>query len=121
MTPIEQLLQRKHDAAMKRSREMAAHAVPGTTQVNVCSHHAKKPDPELAVLPADVFVGKFVKITLAEGPAQEHVWIFCESVRDGQIVGRIDNDLRLITRLRCGDFYHFSPELIEEYLDPDGT
>lgn len=86
---------------------------------------ASKPRPELTQgKPLEGFIGKFVKTAFrGKDPTgntrTEHMWVEVKSVRDGKLVGSLDNDplLSYDPPLVDGTEVTVSPEHVEELLD----
>lgn len=98
-------------------------AEPRSNIRGVCNEHRPRPRPDLygSRDPAS-FVDKYVKLgfkTNIKQPDVEHMWVKVTGVKDGHLVGRLDND-PLYCSIKCGDPVHFSPGDIEQVLgEPD--
>ena len=72
----------------------------------VCDLHTPKPNPWLALIPPERFVGHYVKraFPVRASTNHEHMWVYVEGVNAaGALVGRLDNDPVLDCGLTCGD------------------
>ena len=72
---------------------------------------ASKPDPELAQMPPESFIGKWVYKTFLTGQAlvsTEHMWVKLERVQNGKLVGTLANDPV------CCEGIHFGMEVVVE-------
>jgi uncharacterized protein YegJ (DUF2314 family) len=66
------------------------------------------------------FVGKWVKMAFdATNPVTgestlEHMWVKVASLKDGKLVGELDNDPIMITEVQCGDSVTLTVDQIED-------
>lgn len=88
----------------------------------VCSTHAPCPNPELAKLSPEEFVGHFVKktfngvhpVTGKETP--EHMWVLVHRVVDGELEGELNNDPICGMAIKCGDTVRVMLSEIEDFI-----
>src|SRR5262249_37733727 len=90
----------------------------------VCPLHAPKPNPILAAMDPQAFLGQYVKIAfpcLACTPVQyEHMWIYVTRVlKDGTLLGTLDNDPVHQVGALCGATIIFDTAEIEALDVPD--
>ena len=89
----------------------------------VCSEHATKPNPRFTKKGAASFVGKFVKKGFdvqhpeTNQPMTEHMWVKVTGVKNGDLVGELNNDPVGFTPLKCDDVVTVKLSEIEECLD----
>jgi uncharacterized protein YegJ (DUF2314 family) len=70
-----------------------------------CTRHGSKPDPELAQMPPESFIGKWVYKTFLTGNdlvPTEHMWVKVETVENGRLVGTLANDPACCSHLYLG-------------------
>lgn len=90
----------------------------------VCDAHSSKPNPEYAKKPAKFFVGGFVKKAFevlhpyTRKSASEHMWVEIKTIKDGNLIGELNNDPIYLTALQCGDEVIVKLSEIEDFLPP---
>lgn len=87
-----------------------------------CAEHSAKADPKYAKKPTDFFVGKFVKKGFAAihpqsgKPTLEHMWVKVVAVKEGALIGQLDNDPVYCMDLAVGDTVTVRLDEIEDVL-----
>lgn len=80
--------------------------------------HASRPDPDLAKLPLNSFIGKFVKkafdVKIDGIPTREHMWVRVTDTANGNLIGILNNDPICETTLRIDDEVTVAPGEIED-------
>ena len=88
----------------------------------VCEKHAPKPQPQFLEKPLEWFVGKFVKkgfpAVSPEGrETQEHMWVKIESIQNGRLRGKLNNDPVYKMDLMSGDTVLVDPSEVEDVCE----
>lgn len=92
----------------------------------VCAKHAPQPNPDLVKIAKkspQTFLGWFVKKGFpAKKPdgsdTIEHMWVKVKEVKDGDLMGELNNDPLLDCGVALGDLVTVKPDEIEEALPP---
>src|SRR5512144_2090053 len=89
-----------------------------------CQHHKLKPNPEYAKKDDAFFKDRFVKVAFQGRPpnccelSKEWMWVKVESIKNGLISGRLDNDPFLDMELKCGSPVEVRTSEVNSVFDP---
>jgi len=90
----------------------------------VCDKCASRPQTKYAEMPAESFVGAYVKLAFAtdsdglrRGYKWEHMWVKVTATYGGNmLVGLLDNDPVFCTGVKFKDAVFFTTDLIEDAM-----
>lgn len=92
---------------------------PDSNIAPVCPDHAPKPDLVWTGKKPEFFIGKFVKKGFPTPQPMlrvEHMWVKVTAVKDGKLVGELNND-PIASLLRCGDIVEVALDEIEQVME----
>src|SRR5687767_2530133 len=87
----------------------------------VCKHEAPQPNSKFSQKNPEFFIGKFVKKGFHGNKPDEdlieHMWVEVTEVKNGELVGKLNNDPIIVRSLKCDDIVTVKLEEIEEILE----
>jgi hypothetical protein len=91
------------------------------SRTQVVSSSVLAPDRLYENYPLDYFVGRLVKKSFkARDERHEAMWVAIKGVQEGRLVGELDNDPQVVTRLTYGEQVTVSTaEIISVYYEKD--